>query len=176
MAERYWKHGHRLRPREVVAEFEKTLYDELDLLREAANASQLRRSGESGLLYVCEVHWPYCPPRGHGDGTHPRHPGERYRRTARPQYRPESTFRTGCGDLLHPGFPAQLLPCRHAPGQYFRRHRWPLHGRRLRHHGTLNPVDQRYWGTLPGLFQTRLPACCRAACGVGMGPGRHPRG
>jgi ubiquinone biosynthesis protein len=63
MAERYWKHGRRLRPREVVAEFEKTLYDELDLLREAANASQLRRNfGDSGLLYVPEVHWPYCRP------------------------------------------------------------------------------------------------------------------
>jgi len=61
MAERYWKHGRRLRPREVVVEFEKTLYDELDLLREAANASQLRRNfGDSGLLYVPEVHWPYC--------------------------------------------------------------------------------------------------------------------
>jgi ubiquinone biosynthesis protein len=63
MAERYWKHGRRLRPREVVAEFEKTLYDELDLLREAANASQLRRNfGDSGLLYVPEVHWSYCRP------------------------------------------------------------------------------------------------------------------
>jgi ubiquinone biosynthesis protein len=63
MAEHYWKHGKRLRPREVVAEFEKTLYDELDLLREAANASQLRRNfGESGLLYVPEVYWPYCRP------------------------------------------------------------------------------------------------------------------
>jgi len=63
MAERYWKHGRRLRPREVVAEFEKTLYDELDLLREAANASQLRRNfSGSGLLYVPEVYWPYCRP------------------------------------------------------------------------------------------------------------------
>jgi ubiquinone biosynthesis protein len=63
MAERYWKHGRRLRPREVVAEFEKTLYDELDLLREAANASQLRRNfGDSGLLYVPEIQWPYCRP------------------------------------------------------------------------------------------------------------------
>ncbi|HKJ07880.1 MAG TPA: ubiquinone biosynthesis regulatory protein kinase UbiB [Gammaproteobacteria bacterium] len=61
LAEDYWREGKRLRPREVVAEFEKTLYDELDLLREAANASQLRRNFMgSALLYVPEVHWPYC--------------------------------------------------------------------------------------------------------------------
>jgi len=61
LAERYWKHGRRLRPREVIAEFEKTLYDELDLLREAANASQLKRNfSGTDLLYVPEVYWPYC--------------------------------------------------------------------------------------------------------------------
>ena len=61
LAERYWRDARRLRPREVVAEFEKTLYDELDLLREAANASQLRRNFvDSALLHVPEVYWPYC--------------------------------------------------------------------------------------------------------------------
>ncbi|MFN2338871.1 MAG: AarF/UbiB family protein, partial [Gammaproteobacteria bacterium] len=61
LAERYWREGRRLRPREVVAEFQKTLYDELDLLREAANASQLRRNfSTSTLLYVPEVYWPHC--------------------------------------------------------------------------------------------------------------------
>jgi ubiquinone biosynthesis protein len=61
LAEDYWSEGRRLRPREVVAEFEKNLHDELDLLREAANASQLRRNfSESGLLHVPEVYWPYC--------------------------------------------------------------------------------------------------------------------
>ena len=63
LAERYWSIGKRLRPCEVVAEFEKTLYDELDLLREAANASQLRRNfADSNLLYVPEVYWDYCRP------------------------------------------------------------------------------------------------------------------
>ena len=61
LAERYWREGRRLRPREVVAEYEKTILDELDLLREAANASQLRRNfQDSKLLYVPEVHWPFC--------------------------------------------------------------------------------------------------------------------
>ncbi len=61
LADRYWKDGHRLRPREVVSEFEKTLYDELDLLREAANASQLRRNfRDDNKLYVPEVFFPLC--------------------------------------------------------------------------------------------------------------------
>jgi ubiquinone biosynthesis protein len=63
LAERYWQHGKRLHPRDVVCEFEKTLYDELDLLREAANASQLRRNfAGTDLLYVPKVYWDYCRP------------------------------------------------------------------------------------------------------------------
>jgi len=47
-----------LRPLEVVEEYEKTIHDELDLLREAANAAQLKRNFEnSSLLYVPEVHF-----------------------------------------------------------------------------------------------------------------------
>ncbi len=59
LAARFWPDGRRLRPREVVAEFDKTIMDELDLLREAASASLLRRNFEaSELLYVPEIHWP----------------------------------------------------------------------------------------------------------------------
>ena len=58
--ERYWVAGKQLRPREVVDEFKKTLLDELDLMREAANANQLRRNFlDSSLLYVPEVYWEY---------------------------------------------------------------------------------------------------------------------
>lgn len=58
LAEKYWPDVHRLHPRAVVREFEKTLMDELDLLREAANASQLRRNFlNSSILYVPEIHW-----------------------------------------------------------------------------------------------------------------------
>lgn len=61
LAERYWSEGPRLRPREVVAEFERSLIDELDMLREAASASQLRRNFlHSHLLYIPEVYWTYC--------------------------------------------------------------------------------------------------------------------
>jgi ubiquinone biosynthesis protein len=53
--------GSRLRPREVVAEFEVTIGDELDLLREAGNASQLRRNfADRRLLIVPEVYWDWC--------------------------------------------------------------------------------------------------------------------
>jgi ubiquinone biosynthesis protein len=58
LAERFWVDGRRLRPREVVAQYEATVLDELDLVREAANAAQLRRNFEgSPLLLVPEVHW-----------------------------------------------------------------------------------------------------------------------
>ncbi|MCG7929634.1 MAG: ubiquinone biosynthesis regulatory protein kinase UbiB [Candidatus Thiodiazotropha lotti] len=58
LAEKYWKEGRRLRPVEVVEEYEKTIFDELDLMREAANASQLRRNFlDSETLYVPEVYW-----------------------------------------------------------------------------------------------------------------------
>src|SRR5262249_10681205 len=61
LAQRYWSESRRLRPLEIVAEYEKTILDELDLMREAANASQLKRNFlGSNLLYVPEVYWDYC--------------------------------------------------------------------------------------------------------------------
>ena len=63
LAERYWKEGKRLRPIEVVREYEKTIYDELDLQREAANASQIRRNWiNSEMLYIPEVYWDWTRP------------------------------------------------------------------------------------------------------------------
>lgn len=59
--ERLFADGKRLKPREVVAEFDKYLHDELDLMREAANASQLRRNFEhSDKLIVPKVFFDYC--------------------------------------------------------------------------------------------------------------------
>ncbi len=56
-----WSDGKRLKPRQVIAEFEKHLTDELDLTREAANGSQLRRNfADSRLLLVPEMYWDYC--------------------------------------------------------------------------------------------------------------------
>jgi ubiquinone biosynthesis protein len=56
-----WSDGARLKPREVVAEFAKHIHNELDLMLEAANCSQLRRNFSDGrLLLVPEVHWDWC--------------------------------------------------------------------------------------------------------------------
>jgi ubiquinone biosynthesis protein len=60
LAARYHPDGRRLRPVEVVADYELIILDELDMTREAANASQLRRNFEGNkLLYVPEVYWEY---------------------------------------------------------------------------------------------------------------------
>jgi ubiquinone biosynthesis protein len=61
LAQRYAREARRLRPRELVDEYQKTILDELDLMREAANASQLKRNfAGSELLYVPEVYFDYC--------------------------------------------------------------------------------------------------------------------
>jgi ubiquinone biosynthesis protein len=64
LIERVFADGRRLRPREVVAEFAHHLEEEVDLLREAANASQLRRNfAAANLLIVPEVYWDWCAQR-----------------------------------------------------------------------------------------------------------------
>ncbi len=61
LVENWWEDGKRLKPRLVVEEFKKYLHDELDLMREAACASQLKRNfADSGLLVVPEVYWDWC--------------------------------------------------------------------------------------------------------------------
>ncbi len=64
LVDKYWAESRRIKPKQIVAEFEKTLINELDLVREAANASELRRNFEgSNDLYVPEVYWDYCKPK-----------------------------------------------------------------------------------------------------------------
>jgi ubiquinone biosynthesis protein len=61
LANEYWEDARRLRPIELVHEYRKTILDELDLMREAANAAQLKRNfSGSTLLYVPSVYWDYC--------------------------------------------------------------------------------------------------------------------
>ncbi len=63
LADKYWENSKRLRPLELVAEYEKTVIDELDLMREGANAAQLRRNfQDSDMLYVPEIYWDFCRP------------------------------------------------------------------------------------------------------------------
>ncbi|MEM6639105.1 MAG: ubiquinone biosynthesis regulatory protein kinase UbiB [Pseudomonadota bacterium] len=61
---KYWPASRRLRPRDVVREYDKTIHEELDLVREAANASQLRRNfpPDNGILYIPKIYWEYCTP------------------------------------------------------------------------------------------------------------------
>ncbi|WP_018868849.1 MULTISPECIES: ubiquinone biosynthesis regulatory protein kinase UbiB [unclassified Thioalkalivibrio] len=60
LADRYWSEARRLRPREVVDEYEKTVTDELDLIREGANAAAIHRNfADSHLLYIPEIIWDY---------------------------------------------------------------------------------------------------------------------
>ncbi|HEX7688194.1 MAG TPA: ubiquinone biosynthesis regulatory protein kinase UbiB [Burkholderiaceae bacterium] len=64
LVERVSVDGKRLRPRDVVAEFDVYLHDELDLIREAANAAQLRRNMDGlDLVLVPEMLWDYCTSR-----------------------------------------------------------------------------------------------------------------
>jgi ubiquinone biosynthesis protein len=59
--ERYWKKARHFKPQQIIAEVAQTLYDELDLMREGANASQLRRNfANSQTLYIPTIHWAYC--------------------------------------------------------------------------------------------------------------------
>jgi len=61
LLEKLWSDGKRLRPREVVAEFARHVHQELDLMLEAANCSQLRRNfSDARLLLVPEVYWDFC--------------------------------------------------------------------------------------------------------------------
>jgi ubiquinone biosynthesis protein len=61
LAEKYWEGGQRVRPQEFVREFETFVFDELDMYREASNASILRSNFDgSKELYIPEIYWPYC--------------------------------------------------------------------------------------------------------------------
>ncbi len=61
LAEKYWEGGARVRPTEFVREFEAFVFDELDMFREASNASVLRSNFKGSKdLYIPEIYWPYC--------------------------------------------------------------------------------------------------------------------
>jgi hypothetical protein len=72
-----WADGKRLKPREVVAEFDKYLHDELDLMREAANASQLRRNFATGTAAGARNVLGLLLEQRDRDGAHARHPRRR---------------------------------------------------------------------------------------------------
>lgn len=62
-AERYWKESRRFKPTQIITEIANTLRDELDLIREGANASQLKRNFQhANNLYVPDIYWSYSRP------------------------------------------------------------------------------------------------------------------
>jgi len=61
LAKKHLNPGVQVDPTEIVAEFEKTIYDELDLQREAANASVLKKNfPNSKDIYIPQVYWDFC--------------------------------------------------------------------------------------------------------------------
>ena len=58
--DKFWEESKRLKPKEIVSEYEKVIYGELDLVKEASNANLLRKNfEESTYLYVPEIYWDY---------------------------------------------------------------------------------------------------------------------
>jgi ubiquinone biosynthesis protein len=111
--------GRRLRPREVVAEFDKYLHDELDLVREASSAAQLRRNMEGlQLVLVPEMLWDYCTvdvlvmERMYGV------PISQVDRLRAAGVDIPKLARDGVTIFFHPGLSRRFFPCRHAPRQY----------------------------------------------------------
>ena len=61
LANKYWLGSKNLKPLEIITEYEKTVMNELNLMREGANTAQLKRNFEgSNLLYVPNIFWDYC--------------------------------------------------------------------------------------------------------------------
>ena len=78
--------GRRMRLTEVVSDYRNTIFDELNLQREAANASMLRRNFDgSPMLYVPEVYWSHTNEKGHGNGAYLRYSCYRCRNPATTQ-------------------------------------------------------------------------------------------
>ncbi len=61
LAKKHLNPGVQVDPTEIVSEFEKTIYDELDLQREAANASVLKKNFKNSPdIYIPEIYWDFC--------------------------------------------------------------------------------------------------------------------
>jgi ubiquinone biosynthesis protein len=176
--EKLWPEARRLKPREVVAEFDKYLHDELDLMREAANCSQLRRNfADSELLLVPEVHWAWCT----------QNVMVMERMQGAPVSQTEALRAAGVDiprlaragvEIFHPGFPRRFFPCRHAPRQHSCRHNGrgqrPLHRAGFRHCRHADRNRQALSGAkLPGFFPARLQARGRSARRVRLGAGGY---
>ena len=181
LLEKLWADGKRLKPREVVAEFEKYLHDELDLMREAANcspaAAQLRRfaaaAGAGSLLGLCATY-------GDGDGAHARHRRSPRSTRCAPA---ASTFRSwpraGVEIFFTQVFRDGFFHADMHPGNIFVATdpaTRPLHRARLRHRRHAHRRRQELPGAeLPRLLPPRLQARRRGAHRIRLGAGGHAR-
>ena len=159
------------------------LHDELDLVREAANAAQLRRNfdgldaaaGARDATGTAARRSVMVMERMHGV---PISQIERLRAAGRRH--PSKLARDGVDDLLHPGVPRRLLPCRHAPGQHPGQPGPATFGRYIALDfgiiGTLTEVDKDYLAqNFLAFFRRDYKRVAEAARRARLGAGGHPR-
>ena len=160
--------GKRLKPREVVAEFDTYLHDELDLVREAANAAQLRRNMEGlNLVEVPVIHWDFCHPEVMVMERMKGVPISQVERLRAAGVDIPKLARDGVTIFFTQVF-RRFFSCGYAPGQYpsqfGARDVWPLYLAGLWHCWHVDRVGQRIFGAkLCGVFSARLQARGRAA-------------
>jgi ubiquinone biosynthesis protein len=180
LVERWWSDGRRLKPREVVAEFARHLDDELDLLREAANASQLGAISPARRCCWCPVYWDFVRAARDGDGAHARHADLAGRPSCASAGVDIPALARRRGDLLHAGVPRRLFPRRHAPGQHPGRHRAEKPRRYVAlDFGIMGTLTERRQelprAELPRVLQPRLQARGAGAPRRRLGARRHAR-
>ncbi len=172
LAQRYWSDARRLRPVEMVAEYEKTILDELDLMREAANAAHLKRNfAGSPLLYVPDVYWDLPPRRRDGDGAHPRRADQRHGDVARGERGHPKLAKNGVEIFFTQVFRHNFFHADMHPGNIFVLIDDPANPRYAAIDfgivGTLDPRDQHYLAeNFLAVVRSRLPAqspCCTSS-------------
>jgi ubiquinone biosynthesis protein len=141
--------GKRLKPREVVAEFDNYLHDELDLVREAANAAQLRRNMEGlDLVLIPEIFWDFCHPEVMVMQRMNGVPISQVERLRDAGVDIPKLARDGVTIFFTQVFRDGFFPCRHAPGQHPGQpgagHVRALHLAGLRHRRHAHRVDKEY--------------------------------
>ena len=181
MVEKLWSDGKRLKPREVVAEFDRTIHDELDLAREAANCSQLRRNfPRSRLLLVPEVFWDWCNSEVMVMERMEGIPISRVDRLVEQAVDLKELARTGVEIFFTQVFRDGFFHADMHPGNIFvatdAARQGQIHRARLRHHGhAVRHRQELSRAEFPGLFPARLPSCSNRAHRIRLGAPRHAR-
>ena len=167
---------------EIVREYEKTILDELDLMREAANAAHLKRNfAGDPKLHVPEVHWDLCRDQRDGDGAHPRRAHRRYRAAAQVPGRGfQALAENGVAIFFTQVFRHNFFHADMHPGNIFVLADDPDEPRYAAVDfgimGTLDPRDQEYLAqNFLAVFDRDYRRGGHAARGLRLGAARHPR-